>query len=160
MTCKYESKYPLQCSFLRATGIEKSEARRLMVGDVIWHDGLCIRVREERRHGRIIIHERIAPVVPGQEQAVLRLVGGRAQQERVFRGLVLPIPPWRVIYALRRQYARALYLSYDPGRRLPGPTKHEITSPQDYDASAARRVAAALGLPEDDPVHLMRWYVL
>ena len=99
-------------------------------------------------------------MVPGQEQAVLRLIEGRVPEERVFRDLALPVPSLRIMYTLRRQYGRALYLSYDPGRRLPGPGKREITSPRDYDEEAARKVVAALGRPEADPVDLMRWYVL
>ncbi len=161
MTYQYERKYPAQCPFLRATGLDQGEAWQLKVGDVIWRDGhLCIHVKEFRWHEQVLIAERIAPVVPGQEQAVLRLVEGRAPEERVFRDLALPVPSWRVVYTLRRQYGRALYLSYDPGRRLPGPGKREIMSPRDYDAAAARKVAAAMGRPEADPVDLMRWYVL
>lgn len=161
MTYKYESKYPVQCPFLRASGLKAGEAWQLKVRDVIWLDGrLCIHVREVRWHEQVHIAERIAPVVPGQEQAVLRLVEGRAPEERVFRDRALLVPSRRIMYTLRRRYARALYLLYDPGRRLPGPGKREITSPRDYDEAAARKVAAAMGRPEADPVDLMRWYVL
>lgn len=161
MTYKYEKKYPMQCPFLRATGLDGGEAWQLKVGDVIWRDGrLCIHVREVRWHEQAHIDERIAPVVPGQEQAVLRLVEGRAPEERVFRDRALLVPSRRIMYTLRRRYARALYLSYDPGRRLPGPGKREISSPRDYDEEAARKVAAALGRPDADPKDLMRWCVL
>jgi hypothetical protein len=161
MTYKYEKKYPLQCPFLRASGLKSGEAWQLKVRDVVWLDGgLCIHVREVRWREQIHIAEHIAPVVPGQEQAVLRLVEGRGPEERVFRDRALLVPSRRIMYTLRRRYARALYLSYDPGRKLPGPAKREITSPRDYDETAARKVAAALGRPEADPAELMRWYVL
>ena len=161
MTYNYERKYPTQCPFLRACGLERDEAWHLRVGDVIWRDGhLCVHIRENRSLDRVVITEHIAPVVPGQEQAVLRLVEGRAPEERVFSRPVLPVPSWRVMYALRRQYVRALYLSYDPGRRLPGPGKREIRSPRDYDEMAARRVAAALGQPNADLERLVRWDIL
>lgn len=107
-----------------------------------------------------MITEHLAPVVPGQEQAVLHLVEGRAPQECVFSRPALPVPTRHVMYSLRRHYARALYLSYDPHRKLPGPGKREIRSPRDYDEEAARKVAAAMGRPNADPVNLMRWHVL
>ncbi len=161
MTYNYERKYEMQCPFLRACGLERGEAWQLRVGDVIWHDGcLCVHIREYRYLDRVVITEHIAPVVPGQEEAVLRLVAGRATQERVFSRPALPVPSRHVMYSLRRQYARALYLSYDPGRRLPGSAKREILSPRDYDEAAARKVAAAMGRPGANPVDLMRWYVL
>jgi hypothetical protein len=161
MTYKYERKYPTQCPFLRATGLDHCEAWLLQVGDVIWRDGrLYVHVKEYRIHDWVRAVEHIAPVVPGREQAVLHLVEGRALEERVFHRPALPVPSWRVMYTLRRQYGRALYLAYDPGRRLPGPGKREITSPRDYDEEAARKVAAAMGRPNADPEDLMRWYVL
>jgi hypothetical protein len=157
MTYNYERKYEMQCPFLRACGLERGEAWQLWVGDVIWHEGcLCVHIREYRYLDRVVITEHIAPVVPGQEEAVLRLVAGRAPEEQVFSRPALPVPSWRVVYSLRRQYARALYLSYDPGRKLPGPGKREITSPRDYDEEAARKVAAAVGRPDVDPEELMR----
>jgi hypothetical protein len=161
MTYKYERKYPAQCPFLRATGLDLGEAWLLQVGDIIWRDGrLCVHIREYRSLDQVVITERIAPVVPGQVQAVLRLVEGRAPQEQVFSRPALPVPTRHVMYSLRRHYARALYLSYDPQRKLPGPAKREITSPREYDEEAARKIAAALGRPDTDPVVLMRWYVL
>ena len=161
MTYKYESKYPFQCPFLRASGLKAGEAWQLKVGDVFWLDGrLSVHVREFRWQGQLLTAERVAPVVPGQEQAVLRLVEGRAPEERVFRDRALRVPSRRTLYTLRRQYGRALYLAYDPDRRLPGPAKREITSPRDYDETAARKVAAALGRPEADAAHVMRRYVL
>ncbi len=161
MTYKYERKYPTQCPFLRATGLDHCEAWLLRVGDVIWRDGrLYVHVKEYRIHDWVRVVEHSVPVVPGREQAVLRLVEGRTLEERVFHRPALPVPPWKVIYTLRRQYGRALYLEYDPGRRLPGPSKRAITSPRDYDEEAARKVAAAMGRPEADPADLMRWYVL
>ncbi len=161
MTYKYERKYPTQCPFLRATGLNRGEAWQLQVGDVIWRDEhLYVHVKELRVRDWVRTAEHLASVVPGQEQAVLRLVEGCAPEERVFGGLALPLPTRRVMYSLRRHYARALYLSYDPGRKLPGPGKREITSPRDYDEAAARKVAAALGRPDADPENLMRWYVL
>ena len=161
MTYRYESNYPLQCPFLRATGLKTGEAWRLKVGDVTWRDGrLYIHVKDARWQAQIHIAEHLAPVIPGQEQTVLRLVAGRAPEELVFRDRALRVPPRRVVYTLRRQYGRALYLAYDPGRRLPGPAKREILSPRDFDEEAAKKVAAALGRPETDPADLMRWYVL
>ena len=161
MTYKYERKYPAQCPFLRAAGLDQGEAWQLQVGDVIWRDGhLCVHVKEYRVHEWVRTAEHIAPVIPGQEQAVLRLVEGRAPEERVFSRPALPVPSWRVIYSLRRQYARALYLSYEPGRKLPGPAKREITSPRDYDEGAARKVAAAVGRPDLDLELLVRAYIL
>lgn len=161
MTYQYERKYKAQCPFLRACGLDEDEAWRLQVEDVTWRDGhLCIRVKEHRVRERVCTAEHIAPVIPGQEQAVLRLVAGHAPEAKVFSRPTLPVPPWRVVDSLRRQYARALYLLYDPGRRLPGPAKREIVSPRDYDEEAARKVAAAVGCPAADPMDLMRWYVL
>ena len=161
MTYQYENKYPVQCPFLRASGLKKGEAWRLKVGDVLWLDGgLSVHVREFQWQGQLLTAERSVPVVPGQEQAVLRLVEGRSPEERVFRDRALRVPPWRTLYTLRRQYGRALYLAYDPDRRLPGPAKREITSPRDYDEEAARKVAAALGRPEADPADVIRRYVL
>jgi hypothetical protein len=92
--------------------------------------------------------------------SALCLVAGRAPEERVFGGLALPLPTRRVMYSLRRQYARALYLYFDPGRRLPGPGKREISSPRDYDEAAARMIAAAVGRPSLDLETLVRWYIL
>lgn len=161
MTYKYERKYPAQCPFLRACGLDRGEAWQLQVGDIIWRDGrLCVHIREYRSLDRVVITEHIAPVVPGQEQAILLLVEGRAPHERVFSHPALPVPTRHVMYSLRRHYARALYLSYDPQRKLPGPAKREIASPRDYDEEAARKVAAAMGRPNADPKDLMRWYVL
>ena len=161
MTYKYERKYPTQCPFLRATGLDRGEAWQLQVRDVIWRDGhLSVHVKEFRVRDWVRIAEHIAPVVPGQEPSVLRLVEGRAPEERVFSRPALPVPSWRVVYSLRRHYARALYLSFDPGRRLPGPGKREITSPRDYDEEAARKVAAALGHPDADLEKLVRWDIL
>lgn len=161
MTYKYERKYPLQCPFLRATGLKGGEAWRLKVGDVVWLDGgLSVHVREFWWQEQLLTAERSVPVVPRREQAVLRLVEGRGPEERVFRDRALRVPPRRTLYTLRRQYGRALYLAFDPGRRLPGPAKREITSPRDYDETAARKVAAALGRPEADPADVMRQYVL
>ena len=161
MTYKYERKYPTQCPFLRATGLAHYQAWLLQVGDVVWRNGrLYVHVKEYRIHDWVRAVEHIAPVVIGQEQVVWRLVKGRALEERVFHRPALPVPPWRVIYTLRRQYGRALYLEYDPGRRLPGPGKRAITSPRDYDEAAARKVTIAMGRPEADPMNLMRWYVL
>ncbi len=161
MTYQYERKYPMQCPFLRATGLDGGEAWQLQVGDVVWHDGrLSVHVKEYRVRDWVRTAEHLAPVVPGREQAVLRLVEGRPPEERVFGGLALPLPTRRVMYSLRRQYARALYLYYDPSRRLPGPGKREISSPRDYDEEAARKVAAALGHPDADLKTLMRWDIL
>src|SRR6266852_2582025 len=133
MTYQYERKYPMQCPFLRATGLDGGEAWQLQVGDVVWHDGrLSVHVKEYRVRDWVRTAEHLAPVVPGREQAVLRLVEGRPPEERVFGGLALPLPTRRVMYSLRRQYARALYLYYDPSRRLRGPgsaksRRHGIT---------------------------------
>lgn len=161
MIYKYERKYPTQCPFLRATGLDRGEAWQLQVGDVIGRDGcFYVHVKEYRVRDWVCTAEHLAPVVPGREQAVLRLVAGRAPEERVFGDLALPLPTRRVMYSLRRHYARALYLSYDPNRKLPGPGKREISSPRDYDEEAARKVAAAMGRPNADPEDLMRWYVL
>jgi len=161
MTYQYERKYEAQCPFLRACGLDEVEAWLLQVEDVTWRDGhLCIRVKELRERERIRTVEHIAPVIPGQEQAILRLVAGRAPEARVFSRPTLPVPPWGVVDTLRRQYARALYLLYDPGRRLPGPAKREILSPRDYDEAAARKVAAAMGRPDLDLEYLVRTYVL
>ena len=77
MTYKYERKYPVQCPFLRATGLDRGEAWQLQVGDIIWRDGcLCVHIREYRYLDQVVITEHLAPVVPGQEQAVLQLVEG------------------------------------------------------------------------------------
>lgn len=35
MTYTYERKYPAQCPFLRATGLDRGEAWQLQVGDII-----------------------------------------------------------------------------------------------------------------------------
>lgn len=161
MTYQYERTYEAQCPFLRACGLDEDEAWRLQGEDVTWRDGhLCLRVKEHRERERIRTAEHIAPVLPGQEQAVLRLITGHAPEARVFRRPTLPVPPWRVVDTLRRQYARALYLLYDPGRRLPGPAKREIVSPRDYDEAAARKVAAAMGRSDLELEYLVRTYIL
>jgi len=79
--------------------LDSRTTRLLQIGDVVWRDGrLYVHVKEYRIHDWVRTVEHIAPVVIGQEQAVWRLVKGRALEERVFHRPALPVPPWRVIY--------------------------------------------------------------
>lgn len=87
--------------FLRVTGLRRREVRMLRVGQI-----------QEQLDGHVVIHVqgkggkvRQVPVLSGQEAAVLSLVQGRNEEEKVFAR----IPSHLDIHAYRRQYAQALY---------------------------------------------------
>lgn len=123
-------------AFLRATGLRRQEARDLCCRDIIQQqDGTFTVHIESGKGGKM----RKAPVLPGDEQAVLAAVAGRLPDEHVFEHI-----PGRIdVHSYRRAYAQALYLHYAPDRQLP-PVSGRLRR-SDYDYAAAQKVSLALG---------------
>lgn len=120
--------------FERACGLRRKELRALRVQDVSHGDGMGLSIIVRNGKGG---KEREAPVIPGQEDAILSIIAGRDPDARVFDR----IPAHWDVHAERRLYAQALYIHYS-GRELPGPGR---LKPGDYDREAVLRVSRALG---------------
>ncbi len=149
-------RWETESNFLRACWLDRLEARCLFVRDVGWKEGrLYVFVRKIVIKGRVLGGERVVPVVPGREHAVLRMIEGRDPEERVFTHL----PRRREFCTLRRQYGQGLYRSSAPGRKLPAPNKRHLSSPDDYDEAAAKEVAKALGRSDLDIDHVVRFSI-
>jgi integrase len=125
-----------EIAFLEACGLRRSEAAALRVNEVIPQpDGKIYILVRRGKGGR----QRIVPVLPGSEEAVLISIKDRSDPEgRVFARL----PKRLDVHALRRTYAQRFYQHLSK-RELP-PTEGRLR-PQDYDREAVRIVSQALG---------------
>jgi integrase len=133
--------------FAQAAGLRRHELRALCCRDIFERDGQLL-VHVESGKGGL---KRDAPVLAGRESDVLVVVAGRDPGELVFR----QIPKHFDVHGERREYAKALYLQYAPGRSLP-PAQGRL-KPSDYDRAAAEGVSAALGHRRVDVV--LRHYI-
>jgi len=77
-------KWETESNFLRACWLDRLEARCLLIRDVGWKEGrLYVFVRKIVIEGAVLRDERVVPVVPGREHAVLRMIEGRDPEEHV-----------------------------------------------------------------------------
>lgn len=122
--------------FLGATGLRRSEVRDLRIKEIYYgHDGGLLVFVRNGKGGR----EREAPVLPGQEQAVLEVIAGRDPDEHVFDRIAKNLD----VHSQRRAYAQALYLYHAPGWELP-PAEGRLKRGS-YNRDAVSRVSQALG---------------
>ncbi|HEY1351613.1 MAG TPA: integrase [Ktedonobacteraceae bacterium] len=123
-------------SFARACGLRRSELAGLRVADVFTTRQGQVQVLVHNGKGG---RERLVPALPGHEQDILAPVTNRQPHERIFVRIPVPLD----VHALRRAYARALYLHYANIPNLP-PVAGRLR-PTDYDRAAVQRVSWALG---------------
>ncbi len=130
-------------NFLKATGLRRDELKMLRARDIIEHDP----DPDSPYFGQTVVQvwngkggkSRKVPVLAGQEQSVLSVKEGLADDDRVFPR----IPKHLDVHSYRREFAQALYLYHAPGRGLP-PVEGRLKR-TDYDRDAAERVSHALG---------------
>ena len=138
--------------FLQATGLRRNELRALCARDICRDDpdypGQLVVKVANGKGGKA----RTVPALPGREADVLATIPGCDDPEAL---VFARIPKHLDVHSYRREYAKALYLHYAPGRDLP-PTGGRLKR-SEYDRDAAQQVSWALGHNRVDVV--LRHYI-
>ena len=151
-------KWEARSNFILACRLHRRELWNLLVKDIRWKDArLYVFVRKILIGDSLGVDERLIPVVPGQEHAILYLSVMRDPNEWVF--ISFHIPLHCTLYTLRRHYTQAFNRFLAPDRTLPAPNKQQFTSPNDYDEAAAMEVAKAMGCSHLDFDIVVRTYI-
>lgn len=146
--------WPTLVNFLKATGLRRDEIKMARAEDILEREP----DPQSRYYGQTVVKvwngkggkARTVPVLAGQEQAVLSVKEGLADQDLVFPR----IPKHLDVHSYRREYAQALYLSHAPGHSLPPAGRLKRGS---YHRAAAEEVTQALGHNRIDVV--LRHYI-
>ena len=122
-------------TFLDATGLRRSEARRIHVRDVCEGPNGALSIYVIGKGGK----RRLVPVLPEYADAVRALIARRRPEERLYAH----VPSHLDVHAHRRGFAQATYAQASGDKPLPSADKRLV--PGAIDTAAARYTSHALG---------------
>lgn len=149
---KWETRY----NFNVACGLRRRELWNLLVKDIRWKDArLYVFVRKILIGDSLVVDERLIPVVPGQEHAILYL--SVIQMSGCLLAFIYRciVPCIHCVDITHRPFTA----SWHQAEHYQAPNKQHFTSPNDYDEVAAMEVARAMDCSHLDFDIVVRTYI-